>query len=200
MDNQQRNQIFGLLQELKSGAPDVRRSAAQNLGHLYVAYGKEPPESPPLIEVAHVIGETNDVTADVAAPFARQFIGLPSMQLDESWESQTGTPLSEWLCDMLCRQPDVKPEFAAYGLADTARDYLKGSPTVVRRILQAGKTWRAYIIASGAREPSEDDKALMREMAMLDDLAVASRATWRLASRYETNAPSSRREAWLGHT
>lgn len=180
---QQHDLIRDLLRDLQSSDSEVRVSAAQRLGRIYAV---ETPEYPPLVEVARLIGDANDVTADLAAPFVRQFIGCPSMRFDESWETQTGSPLSDWLCDMLCRQPDANPEFAAAGLAATARDYLNGSPVIVRRILQSGKAWRAFIIASGAREPSEEDKALMEEMAWLDDSSVASRATWCLASRYDT--------------
>ena len=98
---------------------------------------------------------------------------------------------------MLCRQPDVKDEFVPYGLADTARDYLNGSPAIVRRILKSGKTWRAYIVASGAVEPSDDDRQLMEEMAMLADVAVASRATFNLAASYRVLHPRAARNAWV---
>ncbi len=98
---------------------------------------------------------------------------------------------------MLCRQPDVKDESAAYGLADTARDYLNGSPKVVRSILKCGKAWRAWIVASGLRGPNDDDKKLMEEMAMLADVSVASRATFKLAACYQVLHARAARHAWV---
>lgn len=191
MTNRKPLSIRDLTHQLRSCDVDKRYSAALNLGRLYAETG---PTDPPLATIAKLIGEANDATADVAAPFIRQFTVGP---LEEAWKSQTGTSLSEWLSEMLCRQPDVKDEFAAYGLADTARDYLKGSPSVVRSILKCGKTWRAYIVASGATEPSDDEKQLMAEMAMLEDLAVASRATFNLAATYQVVHPRAAKHAWV---
>jgi hypothetical protein len=170
-DPVQPSNIPHLVRQLRSVDAHERRAAALALGRLYATSSVT---DPPLTEIANLIGEVNDRTADVVATFIRQFFSPH----DQAWERQTGAPLSEYLCDMLCRQPDVKVEFAACGLADTARLNLKGSPSVVRKILASGKVWRAYIVASGA-------------------IDVASRAASRLATTYQVIHPRAEREGWV---
>ena len=182
-----------LLQLLSSSNAVDRHSAACALGRLYAESG---PSVPPLTKVAELVGQANDVTTDVAAPFIRQFTN-PKKPFDKSWEAQTGTTVTDWLREMLCRQPDLEDEYCANGLSDTARDYLNGSPSVVRSVLKSGKTWRAYIVASGAKELSEDDRQLLEEMAMLDDLAVACRATFRLAANYQVLHARADNQGWV---
>ena len=62
--------ISHLLRQLKSRDANERRSAARDLGRLYA---ESQPPNPSLISVAEAIGDVNDQTADVAAPFIRQF-------------------------------------------------------------------------------------------------------------------------------
>ena len=92
-----------LIRQLNSHDADERRSASSDLGRLYA---ETQPADPPLMSVADLIGEINDQTADVAAPFIRQFTN-PIRPLDQAWQSQTGTALTDFLSDMLCQQPVV---------------------------------------------------------------------------------------------
>ena len=195
--------IAELVEQLGSPDPNARREAARELGRAYTGITpngipsetNRRPTVPLLPEVALRVGDVNDQTADVAAPFIRQFIYTPDG--DTSWKFQTGSQLADWLCEMLCSQPDVEDEFAAYSLTDTARDYFKGSPIVARRILDAGKPLRAFAVASGFKESSDDNKQLMEEFATLEDVTIASRATFLLAAQYRIVHPRALKQAWV---
>ena len=177
--------VAHLFFQLRSSRGEERYSAAIGLGRIYAT---ENCRDPSFATVASHIKTQNDMTADVGAPFISQFKGrIPD--LDGFWSKKTGREFHDWLGDMLVGQPEVPDEFAAYGLVDTARDYLRDKPqqarTIARRILKAGRPWRAFLVATSNSEPSDDDKQLMEEMALLDNLAVASRATHCLAYEYQ---------------